>query len=153
MKYILGVDPGGTVGFAFYPLEGKVFQADKVQPGQAPVNTFLDWAKEQINSDVLVVCERFTITTNTAKLTAGGSHDALDVIGVLKHLCRWSGAEFEFQTPAQAKKFVSDAQLKSLELWVKSQDHARDAIRHLIFGIVYHTSGETCKDLKSRMSE
>jgi hypothetical protein len=152
MSFILAVDPGGTVGYALYPLEGGGFRTDRVQAGQASVEDFLDWAYESIGEGWLVVCERFTITANTAKLTAGGAHDTLDVIGVLRHLCRWRGAKFRLQTPGQAKNFVTDSQLKTLGLWVKSQDHARDAIRHLVFGIVNSTRGETCDDLKQRMA-
>lgn len=152
MSFILAVDPGGTVGYALYPLDGGEFRTDMVQAGQASVEDFLDWARSSIAEDWTVVVEKFTITANTVKLTAGGTHDTLDVIGVLRHLCRWQGAEFKLQTPGQAKNFVSDSQLKSLGLWIKSQDHARDAIRHLVFGLVNSTRGETCEDLKNRMT-
>ncbi|MCA1806886.1 MAG: hypothetical protein LC687_03350 [Actinobacteria bacterium] len=153
MNYVLAVDPGGTVGYAIYAMgHDGLFSPERVQAGQAGVDDFLDWARIAITEDWLVVMERFTITTNTAKLSAGGAHDALDVIGVVKHLCRWASAQYEVQTPAQAKKFVSDRQLKNLGLWIKSQDHARDAIRHLVFGLVYHTNGETRRDLTDRLA-
>lgn len=152
MNYLIAVDPGGTVGYATYPLIGGRFETLAVAAGQAPVNDFLDWARDSISSDSLVVCERFTITANTAKLTAGGAHDTLDCIGVLKHLCRWAGARFELQASGQAKNFVTDSQLKTLGLWVPSQDHARDATRHLILGLVRYEGGQVCKDLKERMA-
>jgi hypothetical protein len=152
MSYALGIDPGGMVGYSVYPLLTQHFSAELVESGQTPVENFIDWARTAIQQDWYIFMERFTITANTARLTAGGSHDALDCIGVVKTLCRWAGAEFKFQTPAQAKKFVNDSQLKTLGLWIPGQDHARDAIRHLIFGIVYSTSGGTCKELKNLMA-
>lgn len=152
MRYALAVDPGGTVGYALYPLIDGPFVPDFVQAGQTGVDEFLDWSRDLITSDFLVLMEKFAITANTATLSAGGTHDTLDTIGVVKHLCRWAGAQYEVQTPGQAKSFVSNNQLKTLGLWVKSKDHARDAIRHLVLGIVNKTSGETCEDLKSRMA-
>lgn len=148
----MAVDPGGTVGYALYPRSALSFDPVRMTAGQAPVEEFIDWAYQSIQPDWIVLMEKFTITTNTAKLTAGGAHDALDCIGTVKSVCRWRSARYHVQAPGQAKGFVSDAQLKSLGLWVKSKDHARDAIRHLVFGLVYHTHGQTCEDLKLRMT-
>lgn len=150
MRWILAVDPGGNTGFAFQYAELYT----PMEAGQLPVENFLDWARDLLSTreNWLVVCERFTITAKTATLSAGGSHDALDAIGVLKYLCRWHGHQFEFQTPGQAKRFVPDAQLRALGLWKPGQDHARDAIRHLVFGVVNHTRGTLREDFMQRLA-
>jgi hypothetical protein len=43
--------------------------------------------------------------------------------------CRWY-----YQQPSDAKGVVTDARLRAAGLWVKGQQHARDAIRHACLG-------------------
>jgi hypothetical protein len=71
----------------------------------------------------------------------------MEVIGVLKFLARRSSAQLQMQTPAAAKRFCSDAQLRKIGLWQPGKDHARDAIRHLILGIVTHGTGQAREEL------
>lgn len=151
-EQILAVDPGGTVGWATTDLRVDYLWPDAVDAGESTPEEFLDRARAALTGEWLVVCERFTISSHTATLTAGGTHDALDVIGCLKHLTRWAGGRFEFQTPAQAKKFVSNDQLRTLGLWRPAQDHARDAIRHLVLGMVQYGPPRVREDLTNRMA-
>jgi hypothetical protein len=141
-SWLLAVDPGLTTGWATVNLE---LGMSSVSAGQTPVDPFLDWTATLPLSSGLLIVERFTITQQTAKKSQ--QTDALEIIGVLKFLARRGGAQFELQTPAQAKKFCSDAQLRKLGLWKPGQDHARDALRHLVLGIVSHTSGQVRDEL------
>lgn len=150
---VLAVDPGGTVGWAMLTLDPAApLQLEQVVAGQTPHLEFLDWCHGSIAKDWVVLCEKFFITARTAQLSPEGTHKTLDTIGTLKSLCRWSGAFFAFQSANDAKKFVTDAQLKRLGLWRPGADHARDAVRHLVRGVVHHTSGQACEDLKQRMA-
>lgn len=128
------------------------FDASAVQGWQMPAEGCVDWCRDYVRQGWYVFMERFFITVQTAQLSPEGSHNALDVIGTVKNLCRWSGAGFEFQTANDAKNFVSNQQLKELGLWRPNEDHARDALRHLVRGIVWRTAGGTCEDLKRRMT-
>jgi hypothetical protein len=149
---VLAIDPGGTVGWATVDMDpSRPLDLSKVIAGQAQHEEFLDWTRQAIGPGWLVLMERFFITANTATLSPEGTHKTLDVIGTVKSLCRWAGAGFEFQSANDAKKFVTNEQLKALGLWRPGADHARDAVRHLIRGIVQHTAGEACEDLKRRM--
>jgi hypothetical protein len=123
-----------------------------VQGWQMNAEECVDWCRDYIRPGWLVFMERFFITARTAELSSEGSHNALDVIGTVKNICRWNGAGFEFQTANDAKNFVSNQQLKTLGLWRPNEDHARDALRHLVRGIVWRTAGETCEDLKRQMT-
>jgi hypothetical protein len=55
--------------------------------------------------------------------------------------------EMVLQTPAQAKGFVKDANLKKLGVWFPGQRHAMDAMRHLTFWMV---NKEGRKDLLTK---
>lgn len=41
---------------------------------------------------------------------------------------------YAYNTPADAKKVITDQRLKAGGLWVRGQQHARDAIRHAALG-------------------
>lgn len=150
---VLAIDPGGTCGMSWAYLPPNCpLDLEAIEACQMKTEQCIDWCNYHITSEWLVLMERFFITANTATLSPEGSHAALDVIGTVKNICRWRGARFEFQTANDAKKFVTPDQLKTLGLWQPGMDHARDAVRHLIRGVVYHTAGPASEDLKQRMA-
>jgi hypothetical protein len=149
---VLAIDPGGTCGMACVPLYDGPFDPGVVVGWQMPADECVDWCHAYTGQDWLVLMERFFITATTAQLSPEGSHATLDVIGSVRHLCRRSGAGFKFQTSNDAKKFVSNPQLRELGLWRPNEDHARDALRHLVYGLVHSCSGRTCEDLKQRLA-
>lgn len=150
----LAVDPGGTVGWAMLELDPDADSIDltRIVAGQTAHRPFLDWCRDSIARDWVVFLERFFITARTATLSTEGTHATLDSIGTIKSLCRWAGAELHLQTANDAKNFVTNGQLKTLGLWVPGADHARDAERHLLYGLVRHGRGRACEDLKRRMA-
>ena len=112
-------------------------------PGQAPASWQLpadeavDLVEEFLNGQppALVVCESF-IPRPGAKTW---QPDAIETIGVLRHLCRWHRHRFELQAPADAKRFSTDAKLKRLGWYQPTEGgHANDAIRHLLLALVKH---------------
>ena len=154
MTIILAIDPGGTCGMACVDIGDSSAPLDMsvVLGWQLSPEACVDWCLANVRPGWFVFMERFFITVQTASLSPEGSHNALDVIGTVKNFCRWYGAGFEFQTANDAKKFVSNDQLKKFGLWRPNEDHARDAFRHLVRGIVWRTAGVTCEDLKQRMT-
>lgn len=154
MTIYLAVDPGGTCGMATYqmPPMADLFHAPGVQAFQHTSEGCVDWVRAYIDDNWVVFMERFFITPQTAQLSPEGSHMALDVIGTVKNLARWAGAGFVMQTANDAKKFVPNDVLRSLGLWQPNADHARDAVRHLVYGLVHHTAGAVREDLKQRLA-
>jgi hypothetical protein len=149
----LAIDPGGTCGISYAQLARQdPFDPAAVTAMQLNDVECVDWVRAYVTSDWVVFMERFFITVQTAQLSPEGSHKALDVIGTVKNLCRWAGAGFVLQSANDAKKFVTNEQLRTLGLWQPNADHARDAVRHLAYGIVHHAAGKACEDLKSRMA-
>lgn len=155
MTIYLAIDPGGTCGMCTYQVEPHLdldFRPERAQAYQMTDEGCVDWVRTYLTSDWVVFMERFFITPQTAQLSPEGSHKALDVIGTVKNLCRWAGAGFAMQTANDAKKFVPNDVLRRLGLWQPNQDHARDAVRHLVYGLVHHTAGALREDLKQRLA-
>lgn len=153
MTIYLAIDPGGTCGIAgiqLYP--DSTFKSEDANAWQMNELECVDYVRSAISRDWVIFMERFFITVQTAQLSPEGSHKALDVIGTVKNLCRWAGAGFVFQSANDAKKFVTNDQLRTLGLWQPNADHARDAVRHLVYGIVHHSAGLACEDLKQRLA-
>lgn len=144
MKTIIAVDPGETVGWAVASLSDE-FKPQEIGAGQSLADDWEDWCSLNVIADCLLVVEKFTITARTAQMSQ--QPRALEVIGVMRYLARRSGAQFHMQTPSAAKKFASDAQLRKVGLWKPGQDHARDAIRHLLLAIATHGDGQARQDM------
>lgn len=147
LRYALAVDPGNMTGWATFMLGGR-WAPGSVNSGQMPANDFLDWVCEApllLDGNCLWLVESFTVTAKTARMSQ--QPVPMEVIGVLKFLARRSGARMEMQTPASAKRFVNDEQLRKIGLWQPGKDHARDALRHLVLGIVSHATGQAREEL------
>ena len=78
-----------------------------------------------------VVVEEFRITASTGHKTRGGSMAAIEIIGALRWICHARGIPLVLQTPADAKRFMTDEKLRRLGWYRSGKDHARDAARHL----------------------
>ena len=118
-----------------------------MEPGQEPVlvwsaeldeNKFIDPIRWELanNPGIRIVCERFTITQETAKKSQAPF--SLEQIGNLKQAMRDAGipvTEINLQAPRDAKAMFPNPALKKLDYWHKGgAGHAMDAIRH---GLLY----------------
>jgi hypothetical protein len=136
-RYVLAVDPGKATGIALFAWTS----------GQEPV-LVATWevvfeTYALVIRDVLskypgleVVCEKFTITAQTAKNSQAPY--SLEEIGVLRQIMIDHGMDpwsLPFQTPADAKSMFPNPALKKLGYWHRGgAGHALDAIRH---GLLY----------------
>ena len=139
---VLAIDPGLMTGMSCF----------EFTRGQEPV---LQWSAEveedafispirfEFNStpSLQIVCERFVITTETAKKAQAPY--SLELIGALKQELRDRGhdpknkAVLPFQAPRDAMAMFPNAALKKLGYWHKGgAGHANDSIRH---GLLYLT--------------
>ncbi len=153
MTIFLAIDPGSTCGMAAYQVRPEeMFRPFDVRVYQMSDTECVDWCHQYLTNSWVVFMERFFITAKTPQLSAEGTHKTLDVIGTVKNLCRWSGAGFLFQTKSDAANLVDNDQLRHLELWQTNADHARDAIRHLVYGLANHSAERVSQDLKQRLT-
>ncbi len=120
----LAIDPGVVSGIAWFdPKEGD-FWSDELGVLDDVRRCVLDVATDDT---VLVVCERFIISARTIQTKI--YYDSIWFEGWLRLECPAA----VFQTPAQAKKFATDAKLRHLGWYTRTKDgHANDAARHLL---------------------
>jgi hypothetical protein len=125
-RVIIAVDPGKMTGWAHLRL--GMFNS-----GQMPLSDYLVWFDQVLEEGLqpTVVCEDFIYTTETAKKTR--QTWSTEGIGVLRFLTAKYGFGFHVQTPADAKRFSTNAKLKAMEWYRPSKGgHANDAARHLL---------------------
>lgn len=132
---VIAIDPGKTTGYAAWqeghaePWSGQ--ESDCVAFGKR-----LDLWLGSSHLRTTVVIERFIINVKTV----GNSQApwSLELIGVARYLAAKYDAEFELQTPADAKSFMPDDRLKKLGWYMPGKVHANDALRHLGLFLATH---------------
>jgi hypothetical protein len=143
--YVIAVDPGEMCGWAVAHFEEDRWSPSSIAAGQSKANDWEDWLDDNLNGEILLIAETFTVTARTAQLSP--QPRPIEVIGVMKFLARRRGIRVEFQSPSSAKRFASDGQLKKMGLWKPGQDHARDAIRHLVLGMASFGAGQAREEM------
>ena len=117
-------DPGKMSGLAVWADD------DLVSARQLTQFDTCDVIEELAPAADAVIMETYTITPATTKKSR--QHWSLEIIGTARWICNRYGTDFVLQTPAAAKAFASDDKLKTAGLWQPGQDHAVDAIRHMV---------------------
>ena len=126
---VIAFDPGRATGVArLYEGEDFSWQMDGGWDGQ--VNELHDGIAWGVYSHV--ICESFTVNAGTAKKDPSAYPDVFSLIGTIRYLAWANGAEFHFQTPAEAKSFATNDKLKRLGWYKGAPGHADDASRHLL---------------------
>ncbi len=136
---MIAVDPGGTTGLVRWQDVTDSFEVHQLswEDTVRKVHGWLLWADEADYFQTTIVCERYTITMQTLKKSR--QYEALYCIGGLLTLALLhEGIDFVLQTPAEAKGLAQDQALKNLGWYdaVRGQEHARDALRHLVLFLV-----------------
>ena len=140
MNHIIAVDPGGTTGLAYWSHPDRQTQFKDEPVERKHKDQMLEdiggWS-QCLGGSLTVVCETYTITARTAKLSQ--QTDALKIIGVLEFFEHMYGIRLVMQKPADAKRFSTDARLKAADMWMPTTGgHANDAQRHLFMYLVKH---------------
>lgn len=132
VRVIFAVDPGGTTGWAMAMADGTVtYGQEKPLPFCSLAHGYI-LAAVEAGEHIEVVSESYTIHSGTAQKSR--QYDALEQIGTLRYLTFWlTGGELILQSPADAKRLITNPKLKALGYWAVGMDHARDALRHLAY--------------------
>lgn len=128
----VAIDPGGTTGLAWLADDGWrwAFGSDQIA-GRYEVEEWLAQTLATTDWDITVIIERWDVRANTHQLT--NQDDPRYIIGYVDGICHaLPNVTYVEQTPAQAKRFGDDLKLKRMDWYVKGEDHARDAARHLL---------------------
>lgn len=153
MTRILAIDPGLTTGWACLTL--TVYGDDQFDSGQIEnrhtFERFFDgFTDNRGGGDLAVVCERFTITGDTARKSP--QLDPLYIIGYMDGRCSRLGIPFILQLPSEAMSFADDAKLKRVGWWNPGCGHANDAARHLLTWLVKQR-GPKANEMLLRLAE
>jgi hypothetical protein len=139
-QLIISVDPGKATGVAVFQFV-KGEEPIMLESAEVDFYSFAPWVREWLayyfageggESEVRIVCERFTINAQTVKNSQAPF--SLEEIGVLKQIMldyNLNPDTLKFQSPADAKAMFDNSKLKKLEYWYRGgEGHALDAIRH-----------------------
>ena len=148
---ILAFDPGHTTGWAFFE-EGELKFAGEIDTtsieacGEHAVKLFA------LYRPVVVVMEDYRVYKWRAKHHVGSELLTSQVLGALQLLAIQSAstqniAVHIIKQPAQvAKGFCTDKKLKEWGYWQSGERHARDAIRHGCYYILFGATRKKDRD-------
>lgn len=138
MKRIVALDPGGTTGWASYTEyeDPAVMKFDWGQIGPEEHHLKLhNFLGLQQTDEFKIVCESFEF--RQGKQRANINLISKEYIGIAKlFAAERLRSPVVFQTAGAAKGFVTDPKLKIMGLWVPGKQHARDALRHLLYYMI-----------------
>lgn len=135
-KNFLALDPGKTVGHAWFELDGS--EILDVYAGQMDWIEFLySFRKISKEKDFELLIENYTIRSNTVAANLNKELLTAKIIGVIEWYCRLNDIKYQFQPAGIGNAFFDKQRLKEMDLWVVGKNHARDAIRHGLWHIVF----------------
>jgi len=133
-QVLLAIDPGETTGYAVFT-EGKY-----VADGEITIK--LDNLKQiwnlihKLKPDV-VVCEDYIVYGSKVKMHAWNRLVTPQIIGVIRYTCEAKQVPLYMQMASTAKGFCNDNKLKEWSFWSKGNIHAKDAIKHACYFLLF----------------
>jgi hypothetical protein len=139
MGRLLAIDPGETVGWALF------------QAGQLTAHGQITGSGEEVmvatanliykTSPEVVVCEAYRIYSWKKDQHTWSDLFTPRLIGVIEYMCAAHEPSIPlfFQMAGTAKGFCTDAKLKQWGYYKPGLKHARDAIRHGCYWLLFHT--------------
>lgn len=135
-ELVLALDPGETTGWCLFKgttiLEhGQIRTKDVVTGGQAVYDLLAKYGPAHL------VMENYRIYAHKLKEHAGSEVHTVQFIGAIKVIANLHKLKPSLQMAVQAKQFCTDEKLKAWDVWYKGEKHARDAIRHAMFYMLF----------------
>lgn len=142
---LLCLDPGETTGVAVMecglaeaPNVVEQIQINTKDPESATMSLMELFARVRPKH---VVMEDYRVYKHKQEEHTHSDLMTPQVIGMVKFLCVQNKILPSMQMASQAKGFVDDDKLRAWGLWIRGKKHARDAIRHGIYYLLFtHTS-------------
>ena len=138
---LLSLDPGETTGYSVFKCNGM--QAPNLEE-QGQLDT-KDEYNAANNLEILfdrikpnhIVYEDYKVYAHKTESHANADLFTPQVIGMIKFLCIRRGILPSKHMAVLAKGFVTDDKLKAWGFYIKGKRHARDAIRHAIYYMLF----------------
>lgn len=140
---LLCLDPGETTGWAIFEdcalhdcgqtrtVRDGVIDFDAIRC--LIMGSHCDW----------IVCEDYKVYAHKLDSHTFSPVVTLRVIGIAEYLAWEKGTEMTFQMAQQAKQFVTDDKLQRWGMYQEKMKHARDAIRHGVYFLLFHKRGKS----------
>lgn len=137
-KIILALDPGETTGVAVFE-NGQLVDASQLDTSTVTptgVDALLP-ILEELQPD-LVVYEDYRVYGWKSDTHAWSGLHTPQFIGAIKTLCHLQGIPTYTQMAQQPKQFCTDKRLKEWDYYLPSKKHARDAVRHGTYFMLFN---------------
>lgn len=121
----LALDPGKTTGVGYRAADGELRGLQ--WPGE-DIEAVLEGMHAVYGLDEVVI-ESFMSRPGGAAV----SLSAPVTIGRIIAWCEAHEVRYVMQTPAAAKRLVTNDRLRAFGGWVRGFEHARDALRHVLY--------------------
>lgn len=139
---LLCLDPGETTGWCVFS-QGKLTDSGQTETIDAQGEILHDNLQELIvtNCPTHILCEDYRIYEHKLQRHSFSPVLTLRLIGAIDHIAWSNRISINYQMAAQAKGFVTDDKLKNWNFWQQGMRHARDAIRHGCYFLLFHNKG------------
>ncbi|MGL4998037.1 MAG: hypothetical protein ACRC5T_03640 [Cetobacterium sp.] len=138
---VFAIDPGKATGLSLF--EWDMAAGDHpalLWSSEVQFEEYIKVVRDTLTEypDVIVICEKFTITVETAKKSQAPF--SLECIGALKLIMLETGRSLDdlhLQLPADAMRMFDNPKLKKMKYWHRGgEGHALDSIRHGLLAMV-----------------
>jgi hypothetical protein len=137
---VLALDPGETTGACVF--DGPdLIDARQLSTGLMPdaAYTVYEYLSMFRTSNAVVVIEDYRVYSWKTKDHAWAGLHTPRLIGAVEYICRYNLDQLPLvkQTAQQGKGFCTDDKLKAWGVYQINQKHARDAIRHACYYLLF----------------
>lgn len=140
-KRLLALDPGETTGVALFE-DRKLISANQIGTGNMQLAPrFIANLFKECQPD-FVVFEDYRVYAWKKDQHSWAALHTPRLIGGIETLLNLAGTPFHKQMANLAKGFATDDKLRAWDMYEKGQKHARDAIRHGIYFLLFNKQGK-----------
>lgn len=138
---LVAIDPGETTGICRFEgpnlVDARQLVTDEPGIGAARVRDYINESHPEY-----VIMESYRVYAWKTEDHTWNSMHTSQLIGAIKYLCSEMRPSIPvvMQSAQIAKGFVTDDKLKAWGLWIKGQKHARDAIRHAVYYLLFQVA-------------
>lgn len=139
---LISLDPGETTGYAVWRSDAEADHVELIEQGQIKT-----WPMSNALMELDMLFTRFKPAHVTHETYAvyewkTDSHawsqvPTLRIIGCIETLCLQKYITYNDQTAQAAKGFCTDAKLEGWGFYAKGMRHARDAVRHGVYYLIF----------------
>lgn len=138
---LLALDPGETTGYAVFECSStsRPLVSESGHLFSNPVEKGIDALGELINRTKpnYIVCEDYKIYGWKSASHSWSELHTPQLIGCIRMFAYTLKIPFRKEMAQEPKGFVTDDKLRAWGLYIKGKKHARDAIRHGIFFLLF----------------